>query len=96
MGRHNIDKLKETRQNLILVSKDANIISKMTAFVAIDKEAKKQVVERKLVKRCCPVPVNTKFTMTGCVVTYEYNSSPIRSVSGGGKNVQTGLLAPGL
>ena len=53
------DTVSETRESMILVSKSANIISKMTAFVAIDKDAQKKV-EGELVKRSCPVPVATK------------------------------------
>lgn len=53
------DKMTEIRNRLILLSNSANIISKMTAFVAVDKEAGKQV-EGKVVKRQCPIPVATK------------------------------------
>ena len=51
--------MSETRESMILVSKSANIISKMTAFVAVDKDAQEKV-EGELVKRSCPVPVATK------------------------------------
>ena len=44
---------------MILVSKSANIVSKMTAFVAVDTEGQKQK-EGEMVKRSCPVPVATK------------------------------------
>ena len=37
----------------------SNIVSKMTAFVAIDKEAGKKV-EGEMIKRPCPIPVATK------------------------------------
>ena len=44
---------------MILLSRSANIVSRMTAFVAIDKEGKKNV-DGEMVKRSCPVPVATK------------------------------------
>ena len=51
--------LSKIRQNMILLSTNANVISKMTAFVAIDKESKKKV-EGQRVRRFCPVPVATQ------------------------------------
>ena len=48
----------EVRQNMTLMSTTSNIISKMTAFVAIDKDAKRKV-EGDLVQRYCPIPVAT-------------------------------------
>lgn len=42
------------RKSILAVSQAANIISKYTAFVAVDKEGAK--VEGDLVKRSCPVP----------------------------------------
>lgn len=53
------DKVIEIKNNLILLSKTANIISKMTAFVAVDKMTKKQV-EGEMVKRHCPISVATE------------------------------------
>ena len=60
VGFGNVDtqSLNEKRQNIILLSTSANIVSKVTAFVAIDKEAGKQV-EGEMAKRSCPVPVAT-------------------------------------
>ena len=77
--------MSETRESMILVSKSANIISKMTAFVAVDKDAQKKV-EGELVKRSCPVPVATKEfndalysnNLRGCGL---YDASGVSSVS---------------
>ena len=57
-GRVDTDSLNEKRQSIILLSTSANIVSKVTAFVAIDKDAGKQV-EGEMVKRACPVPIAT-------------------------------------
>ena len=51
-------RLAKLGQGILLLSTNANIISKMTAFVAIDKEANKPV-EGEMEKRSCPVPVAT-------------------------------------
>ena len=51
--------LNKLRQDMILLSTSANIISRMTAFVAVDKDAKKPV-EGEMVRRPCPVPVATR------------------------------------
>ena len=50
--------LAKLGQDILSLSTNANIVSKMTAFVAIDKESKKQV-EGVMVKRPCPVPLAT-------------------------------------
>ena len=55
----NIEPATTTQQNIILMSTNANIISKMTAFVAVDKNADSKVIGEK-VKRSCPVPVATQ------------------------------------
>ena len=54
---------------MILLSTCANIVSKMTAFVAIDKGAMKKV-EGEMVKRPCPIPVATQEFIEMC---YENN-----------------------
>lgn len=69
-GSVDTDSLNEKRQNIILLSTSANIVSKVTAFVAIDKDAGKQV-EGEMVKRACPVPIatpefNDAFKGIGC------------------------------
>ena len=51
--------LTRIRQNIITVSTSANIVSKMTAFVAVDTEAKAKV-EGEMLKRHCPVPFATQ------------------------------------
>ena len=48
--------MTEIKDKITLLSTSANVISKMTAFVAVDKNSK---VEGQMVKRSCPVPLAT-------------------------------------
>ena len=48
------DNTAELREKIISLSRHANIVSKFTAFVAVDKEGEK--VEGTMVQRDCPVP----------------------------------------
>ena len=48
--------MTEIREKITLLSTSANVISKMTAFVAVDKNSK---VEGEMVKRSCPIPLAT-------------------------------------
>ena len=59
---------------MILLSTYANIISRMTAFVAVDKDAKKPV-EGEMVKRPCPVPVATREFKNGLVNRDHFQSA---------------------
>ena len=61
---------------MILLSTSANIISRMTAFVAVDKDAKRPV-EGEMVKRPCPVPVATKEFNNGLMTldSFQFASS---------------------
>ena len=54
-----LEPLDKVRSNIKFVSICSNIVSKMTAFVAIDKEAGKKV-KGEMVKRPCPIPVATQ------------------------------------
>ncbi|XP_053391795.1 von Willebrand factor A domain-containing protein 5A-like [Mercenaria mercenaria] len=55
--------IKTFRQRIVDLSRHGNIVSKYSAFVAIDSAGKK--VENKAVERSCPVPTLSKEYMSG-------------------------------
>lgn len=52
--REGLDEIANLRQRIVDMSRHGNIISKYTAFVAVDMEGAK--VEGNLVQKPCPVP----------------------------------------
>ena len=70
--------LEEMKEKTLQLSTNANVISRLTAFVAIDKDSKKKV-EGEMMKRSCPVPVATPEFSDA--LSMNYGQERFRSVS---------------